>query len=382
MSETKKSLYAEDGVDIREEADFSKYAASICRGSYQNSPFVYVNDLSEGQFRGPRPFTLKNLPPDYFIEASTDGIGTKGILVDSARSYTDAAYDIIAMTASDITRFGGLPLVFINVLDVASVGEANDTTRLAYKSIIDGLGKVAREENIVILKGETAQMGVCIGSEIPDSPTRFNWSGTMIGAYQKDKVITGKSVSDGQVIIALKERGFRSNGISSVRKALAKRFGPEWWKNPEAAESIKKAAAPSVLYDKFIATLHGWFDKSFTPEISIHAAIHLSGGAIREKLAHDILFPRNFGANIPDLWEPPSIMRECALWRGMSDEEFYETWNGGQGMLIVVDKKDVERCLMRASEFSIEARVAGTVVRERKVRITSKLSVGKEVIYS
>ena len=379
-----KPMYAQDGVDVEEEADFSKYAGSICRGSYKNSKFVEVHDFSAGHFRGPRPFTFKNLPKGYMIEASTDGLGTKGVVIDAAKTHIDAAYDIIAMTASDITRYGGIPLIFINVLDTVSVGEAGDTTRQAYKDVMDGLGKVAKKENLVILKGETAQMGICIGSEIADSKTKLNWSGTMIGAYHKDKMITGDDIKEGQIILALKENGFRSNGISSLRKALAKKFGTAWWNNPKAKEIIKLAATPSVLYDRYITTLHGWFTADFKPEIAIHSVVHLSGGAIREKLAKDILFPRGLSAEITDLWKPPQIMKDCAAWRGIEDEEFYETWNGGQGMLLIVDKASVPHALKRGKEFGIQVRVAGKIVKKKipTVEITSKLSKNKKVIYS
>ncbi|MDB5204903.1 MAG: Phosphoribosylformylglycinamidine cyclo-ligase [Candidatus Taylorbacteria bacterium] len=383
MSDQKqKSLYSGDGVDIHDEADFSKYAGSICKQSYNNSNFVDVHDLSEGQFRGPRPFTFKNLPEGFLIEASTDGIGTKGIIIDAAKTHADAAYDIIAMTSSDITRYGGLPLVFINVLDTVSVGIVGSEARNAYKSLMDGLGKVAKDEGLVVLKGETAQMGVCLGSEIADSKTKLNWSGMMIGAYHKDKMITGNTIKEGQVIIALKENGFRSNGISSVRKALVMKYGQEWWKNIEAKDDIKKAAEKSVLYDKFINTLHGWYDKEFKAEIEIHSVVHLSGGAMREKLAHDILFTKGLGANITDLWEPAEIMANCAKWREMSDDEFYETWHGGQGMLLVINKEDVEHCLKRAEDFGIKAKLAGVITKTEKptIKIISKLN-GKEVIY-
>src|SRR3990167_11372450 len=150
--------YAEDGVDVEEEALFSSFAGSVCKASYKNSPFVEVHDLSGGGFRGPRPFTFKNLPEGYFIEASTDGIGTKGILIDAAHTHHLAAYDIIAMTASDITRYGGIPLVFLNVFDTTSIGNAGDKVSETYKSAISGLGTVAKQGKIVVLKGETAQM--------------------------------------------------------------------------------------------------------------------------------------------------------------------------------------------------------------------------------
>jgi phosphoribosylformylglycinamidine cyclo-ligase len=380
---TKKKIYSQDGVDVVEEASFSKFAGSVCKASYKNSPFVKVLDLSGGNFRGPRPFIFKNLPKGYLIEASTDGIGTKGIVIDAAKMHHLAAYDLIAMTASDITRFGGIPLIFINVFDTSSIGNKGDRVSKTYKSAISGLGKAAKESKIVVLKGETAQMGAAIGSEIHNSKTKLNWSGTMIGAYHKDKMITGKTLAPGQVIIALKENGFRCNGISSMRSALRQKFGKEWWNNISAQKSIKACATPSILYDMYVNTLHGWFDKNFKAEVKIHAIVHLSGGALKEKLANDILFSRELSAELPDLWEPPKIMRKCAEWRKITDEEFYEVWHGGQGMLLVVDAKDAKHCIKRAAQFEIQAKVAGIITKEKKpqVLIYSKLNKSKRIIY-
>jgi phosphoribosylformylglycinamidine cyclo-ligase len=381
---TKKKIYSQDGVDVEEESLFSSFAGSVCKASYNNSRFVEIHDFSGGNFRGPRPFTFKNLPKGFFIEASTDGIGTKGIIIDAAKTHHLAAYDIIAMTASDITRYGGIPLIFVNVFDTSSVGNVGDEVSKIYKSALAGLGEIAKKENLVILKGETAQMGDAIGSEIKDSKTKLNWSGTMIGAYHKDKMITGEKLAPGQVIIALKENGFRCNGISSVRKALLIKFGKNWWRNPKAKASVKSSATPSVLYDMYINTLHGWFNKNFKPEIPIHSVIHLSGGAFKEKLGKDILFPKKLSAEIFDLWEPPEIMRKCGEWRKISDAEFYEVWHGGQGMLLIVEEKDANYCIKRAKDFGIQAKIAGKITKEDKpqVSIISKLTPGKKIIYN
>ena len=380
---SRKKAYSQDGVDVEEEARFSSFAGLICKASYQNSPFVEVHDLSGGNFRGPRPFTLKNLPEGFFIEASTDGIGTKGPLIDAARTHHLAAYDLIAMTASDITRYGGIPLILVNALDVVSVGEEGDEVSETYKNALRGLGEVAKQEKIVILKGETAQMGICVGSDLANSKTKLNWTGMVIGAYHQSKMITGDSLAEGQVIIALKENGFRCNGISAVRAALRKKFGEQWWKNPAAKESIRQAATPSVMYDTFINTIHGWFNKDFKPEIVIHAIVHLSGGALKEKLAKDILFPRELSASLDNLWEPPAIMRQCAEWHKIADEEFYEVWNGGQGMLLVVDEKNADYCIKRAKDFGIDAKVAGKITKEVKpqLSIISQLTKGKKIVY-
>lgn len=374
--------YAQDGVDVEAEAGFSKMAGTVCRNSYTNSPFVQVHDLSHGHFRGPRPFTLHGLPEGYVIEASADGVGTKSVLIDAAGTHDTAGYDLVAMVSSDITRYGGVPLVLTNILDVVAVGDITDAHNRAYTALMQGLGNAARDVRGVILKGETAQMGVCVGSENISSPSRFNWSASMLGAYHPDKMVTGDTVAEGDVVIALQENGFRSNGMSSVRAAFKKQFGNEWYSDANALPYIQQAATPSVLYDVYVNTLHGWYNKNFAPEVTLKAIVHISGGGVKEKFGNDLLFTRGFSATLDNLCDLPEIMRTCAQWRGFSDEELYGSWNAGQGMLLVVPPQDAARATARAADFGIKAQVAGTITKEKTPRLVvhSKLS-GKEVVF-
>ena len=369
-------IYSKDGVNVHEGDQLSSYAGSICKNSYENSSFVDIHDISAGHFRGPRTFSFKNLPEGYTIDAAPDGIGTKVVMIDAAMTHRDASRDVMAMTGGDIVRFGGLPLVFINVLDVATLGQEGDKTNTQFREMITGLGEAAKEQNIVVLKGETAELGACIGSENENATTKFNWAGMMIGVYHPDKMITGSTLASGQKIIALREHGFRSNGSSSTRKAFAMKYGKDWWSNPDAADDIQKAAVPSILYARFLATMNGWYTDDFKAELTAHAVIHITGGGIPSKLGEDILFPRGLSGKLDNLWEPSEIMKNCAQWRGASDEECYRTWNGGQGMLVVVDEVDTERCITMAKEFNIEAQVAGTITKEDtpKLEIVSQFS--------
>lgn len=140
-----QSVYARDGVNIKHESDFSSAAGNVCKASYKNSKFVKVHDLSAGSFRGPRPFTLQKLPAGYFTEVSSDGIGTKGVLVDAAQMHESAAYDLVAMVSSDITRYGGVPLVLANILDVVAVGEPGSAVSAQYRKLLIGLHSAAKE---------------------------------------------------------------------------------------------------------------------------------------------------------------------------------------------------------------------------------------------
>jgi phosphoribosylaminoimidazole (AIR) synthetase len=374
----KNDKYHADGVNIELGDDFSSFCAKICRGSYNNSLFVQVTDLSKGNFRGPRGFTLKNLPSGCIQTLAADGVGTKvGIIVASGKLET-AASNVIAMTAMDITRYGGLPLVFTNIFDVSSLGEPGSETHALCIEAMRGLATIAEENGYVVLGGETAELGAYVGSEDIKAKLKFNWGGMMFGVYHPQKMIRGDTLAPGQVVIALRD-DFRSNGISSVRKALAIRYGEKWYKNPKALPDIIAASSPSVQYDRFLNYLHGWMNENdrLLPLIKMHLIVHLSGGAFESKLGKDMLAPQNLSAYFGDLFNPPKIMRDCAKWRGLSDRECYKTWNGGQGALVVINPEDVGLFMRNARRFGIEARVAGKISKKMKgytVKIKSKFN--------
>jgi len=359
MKEEKK--YAQDGVDVDEGDRFSKHAGNLCRETYKNSPYVEVMDFSRGHFRGPRGFRLKGLPKDCWMDASPDGDGTKVVLMDAAGMYEQAAYGWVAMTCGDITRWGGIPLLLVNNLDVESLGKKGELRNTAFYLMLNNLYTIARTEGLVLYKGETAELPGCVTSPNADALIKYLWAGVAIGAYNPKTVITGDNIEAGMSVMALREHGFRNNGISSARKAIVMRYGS--LSCSEAKDAVRNAASPAILYDKFLANANGWFNDNFVPSIPVHLLVHLTGGGIKSKFAEDILFPRGLSADLNDLWDPPQIMRDCAEWRGMGDEECYETWNGGQGELAVIDPVSEERFIHWAKHFGIEAKRVGVITK-------------------
>jgi len=359
-----KKKYAEDGVDVVEGDSFSSFAGALCRSTYNNSPYVEIRDFSRGHFRGPRVFRLKGLPVDCWIDAVPDGDGTKVVLTDAAGDYDNAAYGWIAMTCGDITRWGGLPLVLLNNLDTETIGKLGDPVNTAFRAMMRSVKRIADENQLVMYKDETAELPGCVTSPNLNALTKYLWSGVAIGACNPETIITGDQIQSGMSVMALRELGLRNNGISSGRKSLAMEFGNDYYSKPAAREAINKAARHAVLYDKFLATANGWFAKDFKPLIRSFLNVHLTGGALKSKFAEDILFPRGLSARLDNLWDPPEIMRQCAKWRGMSDEECYETWHGGQGVLSVIDASNEQRFIDMAASFGIEARRAGEITYE------------------
>jgi phosphoribosylaminoimidazole (AIR) synthetase len=377
-----ESKYKQDGVDIEAGDVFSRYCNEINKSTYGLSPYVRIADLSRGNFRGPKGFVFENLPSGYLETAAMDGIGTKVVIIVASGKVVTSASNVIAMTAMDITRWGGFPLIFINIFDARSIGDVGSETFGLCQEVMDGLKTIAHEHKYVLFTGETAELGLCVGSENPDAKLMFNWGGAMLGVYHPDKMILGDTLAPGQVIIALRD-DFRSNGISSVRKALAIKYGSKWWDNPEAMEDVIACASSSAQYDRLLNTAHGWFNAEFNADplqslVKMHLVVHLSGGAFESKLGNDMLKPLNLSAELDDLFEPPEIMKKCAEWRGMSPQECYKTWNGGQGAIVVVDEYEAESFLTLAKNFKVEAKRVGRITERKEHTVLIKSKFGDE----
>jgi phosphoribosylformylglycinamidine cyclo-ligase len=379
-----KNIYTQDGVDVELGNLASQIASKHCKATYNNSDVADVVDMSNGNFRGPRLIKLNKGYTKCLLGCAPDGTGTKSGVIDAARSHKTAAFDLMAMTSFDLVRFGGLPVYFTSVLDVESLGEDSESeTFKAVTELYQGLENAAKQNNIIVLNGETAELPGFVSSDNPNAIVKFNWGGSVQGIFKKKRMITGKGLKAGQVIIAMRERGFRSNGLSSVRSAFAKNFGKDWFSDPSAEDFIKMAAEPSVLYDNLFTHLNGWGIKQ-DGKIKIHSIIHLTGGSFESKLGKDVLFPRGLSAVLDDLWEIPYIMKLCAEWRGMKVENIYDTWNAGQGALAIIDKKSVKHFMKVSSLMGMETKVAGFVTKDENpnIRILPKLLSSDDIIYT
>jgi len=352
---TMADIYSSDGVDIDLSDAFSNGAGEICRASFSNSPFVRVNDVSD-HFRGIRGLTLDGLPAGWSLDMTTDGIGTKCEIISAASQHQWAADDLVAMCCGDITRNGGCPVVLNNDLSINSL---SNKTYPTFMRMMARLGEVARANRLVLFRGETAVMGDVVGSQ----PSSFVWSATAVGIYLPSLMISGDRISEGQDIVALREYGFRSNGLSSVRRAFERHFGSDWKTLPEAQSWIDEAPKPSTIYDPLLTEINGWYHPKFEQMVSVRGIIHVTGGAIPSKLGRDVLFPRGLSADLEDLYSPPDVVRHCKEWRGMTSEECYTTWNCGQGVLLIIDPSDTEDLLSIARDRGYDVKPCGKVMK-------------------
>lgn len=375
--------YAGSGVNPELGDAYSQVAGQVCAASFKNSPFVHVDDPS-GHFRGLRTFNYVGLPDGISYESTSDGTGTKSVITAAANRPRASVWDLGAMVGMDAVRYGGMGLVINNILDVFKLGEVGSSVHDFFLELIYEYGVYLKHMNLVGFRGETAELNTCVGSDLPDAYPRYNWGATLNAVYDPARLILGDDLEAGMIVVALQENGFRANGMSLVRKVLARMFGQRWWENPAAQAVIYAAAEPSVCYELLFQHCNGWMASDFQRLIKIFKIIHVTGGGLEGKFWKDVLVETGLSANLEDLYELPGVMTQVVEAAKLSDAELYATLNGGQGALAILSQTDVADFLMLAKLYKINAKVCGRLEKRSTptLRIASKFNKGKDVIYA
>jgi phosphoribosylaminoimidazole (AIR) synthetase len=397
----------------------SRAAWDMCVASFDNSPFIGVIRLTEWEFhfRDPRGFQLTDklpfvagikdrmrtaldndtyeqatgwlfLPKWYTQTLCADGIGTKvemanalyslyKLLADVENKYWEKltsgfrmmARNLIAMSADDIARHGGISLVYSNVIDYSRL---SDDEAIAYQELMLGLGDVLKEQGIVLLSGESAWLRQFVGSENPSAFFPFNWSGIMYGLYHDKLKITGEEVEEWDYIVVLEQWGIWSNGVTKLREALAIGHGKEWYNNPDALKDVEEAATPCIVYANFLADANGW-NTNGERKVNMTSISHLSGGGLTDKFLKPVLAKKWLSAELDNLYSVPEIVRKSTEWLASKDGSFTiekapDTWAIWQRMAITVrTPDDAEKLIILASkEFGINGKIGWRVTKTPK----------------
>ncbi len=185
---------------------------------------------------------------------------------------------------------------------------------------------------------------------------------------KKENLLTGDEIKAGDAVVMLREKGFRCNGWSLVRKIFQTAHGDSWHTVPLNGSTLGELSlTPSKIYSRFVVSLHGGMDTK--GKVKLHGVAHITGGGIPEKLGR-VLKKSGLGARLTDLFEPPDVMAYCQRLGGISDVDAYRAWNMGQGMALITDKPDL--VLAEAKAAGIEAKVAGEITKEPGITLVSR----------
>ena len=260
---------------------------------------------------------------DPLLVAANDGVGTKlKLAIDSGR-HDGVGIDLVAMCANDLIVQGAEPLFF---LDYYATGKLD--TDIAER-VVAGIAEGCRIAGCALIGGETAEMpGMYADGD-------YDLAGFCVGAVERDRVLTGRDIAAGDVILGLASSGVHSNGYSLVRRLAA----DKGWKLDRPA----LFDADTLLIDALMAPTRIYV-KSLLPLIAerrVKGLAHITGGGLLENIPR--VLPAGTHAMIDaDGWTQPRLMAFLQAQGAIEPEEMARTFNCGIGMAVIVAPDEVE----------------------------------------
>ena len=252
------------------------------------------------------------------LVSGTDGVGTKLKIAFAANKHDTIGIDLVAMSINDIACLGAKPLFF---LDYISTSNLNPDI---IKEIVSGIVTGCKQAKCSLLGGEMAEMPSFYSSD------EYDLAGFAVGIIEKDKIIDGKEIKEGDAIIGIASSGLHSNGYSLARKIVFEMIGSDINKPLlKDGTTVKDALLePTLIYSELIGVLNEKF--------KIKGIAHITGGGIPENLVR--ILPANTSAEIDKLsWKLPELFNLLKVKGGLDETEFYRVFNAGIGMILVVE---------------------------------------------
>jgi phosphoribosylformylglycinamidine cyclo-ligase len=321
MSEQHENTYASAGVDIGAGEEAVQRIKASVRSTFR--PEV-IGDI--GGFGGLFQFPQHRFTHPVLV-SSTDGVGTKAVVAQRAGIFESIGVDLVAMCVDDIACAGAEPLFF---LDYIAVGKLDPDH---IEQLVAGVAKGCREAGCALIGGEMA--------EHPGSMEagEFDLVGFAVGVAERDRILDGTTITEGDALIGLPSPNLRSNGYSLARRVFfdgAERglHDPAW---DGAHHSLaEELLSPSVIYSPAIAAL--------LRVVDVRAVAHITGGGIPGNLNR--VLTDSLDAHVDrGAWEPPKVFTEIQRLGQISDDEMAKVFNMGIGMIAVVPAEEVYAAL-------------------------------------
>ena len=274
--------------------------------------------------------------------SGTDGCGTKVKLAMIMDKHDTIGIDAVAMCVNDIACAGGEPLFF---LDYIACGK-NYPEKIA--AIVKGVAEGCLQSDAALIGGETAEHPGLMAED------EYDLAGFAVGVCDKKDMITGETLTDGDVLIGMASTGVHSNGFSLVRKIFTMDKETLDTYHEELGTTLGEALlAPTRIYVKALRAIK-------EAGIRVKACSHITGGGFYENIPR--MLPEGIRAVVKkDSYEIPAIFNLIAKTGNIAEEMMYNTFNMGIGMVVAVDEKDVDATIKAMKEAGDEAFVVGYV---------------------
>ncbi|MDY5279790.1 phosphoribosylformylglycinamidine cyclo-ligase [Sharpea porci] len=274
--------------------------------------------------------------------SGTDGCGTKVKLAFVMDKHDTIGIDAVAMCVNDIACAGGEPLFF---LDYIACGK-NYPEKIA--TIVKGVAEGCKQSECALIGGETAEHP----GLMPEND--YDLAGFAVGVVEKDEIIDGSSITEGDILLGIASTGVHSNGFSLVRKVFDMSAESLNTYYDELGKTLGEALlAPTRIYVKALKALKN-------NGIQVKGCSHITGGGFFENVPR--MLPEHAHAYIhKDSYEVPAIFKLIAKNGQVEEKMMYNTFNMGIGMVLALKKEDVEKAQQLLAQTGDQSFVIGEI---------------------
>jgi phosphoribosylformylglycinamidine cyclo-ligase len=280
------------------------------------------------------------------LASSTDGVGTKLRIALIMERYDTVGQDLVNHCVNDILTSGAHPLFFLDYLATSDLAEERKL------EIVEGLATACKAHEVALIGGETADM--------PDiyASGDFDLAGFIVGIVEREHVIDGSKIAEGDVLLALPSNGLHTNGYTLVRKVFGIGVGGDLASDRRALESNYPGLEGS-LGDALLA-IHTSYYHALKPVLTrLHGIAHITGGGIIDNVPR--ILPDGLAAYFErDAWRVPALFQVIQERGSLSDAGMFHTFNMGLGIVVVVAPEEAESI---ASQIR-DAKPVGRIVRQ------------------
>ncbi|HWI36017.1 MAG TPA: phosphoribosylformylglycinamidine cyclo-ligase [Burkholderiales bacterium] len=252
------------------------------------------------------------------LVSGTDGVGTKLKLAFELDRHDTVGIDLVAMSVNDVLVQGAEPLFF---LDYFACGKLE---RGVAAQVIKGIARGCELAGCALIGGETAEMPGMY------PPGEYDLAGFCVGVVERDRILDGKSIRAGDVILGLASSGPHSNGYSLIRKILER----------ERPADPAKLLEPTRIYVKPVLKL--------LKKVPVKGLAHITGGGLVGNVPR--ILPKKTRAVLKQAsWPRPGVFQWLQRAGNVADGEMHRVFNCGIGMVVVVAAATAKRAMAALS---------------------------------
>lgn len=283
------------------------------------------------------------------LVSSADGVGTKLKVAFDAERHDTVGQCLVNHCVNDILVQGARPLFF---LDYLATGEMDETV---VTQVVSGVAVACKENGCALLGGETAQM--------PDfyAADEYDLAGFIVGIVEKDRVLDGTRIQEGDVLLGLASSGLHTNGYTLARKIVFEAMGLGV---DDDMPGTGRSVADELLsvHRSYLPTLWPLLEEGL-----LHGLAHITGGGIPGNLPR--VLPAGLGAVVDrSSWPVPAVFRTLQDGGKVDRYEMDRVFNMGVGMVAVVREEDAEAVSGRIRDAGVEVWTLGSVEAGQGVR--------------